>query len=436
MNGSRALIFAAAGAFLLACCAGLAGAVRLAFPDTAGLLPPFERLRPLHETLALAGLLTGAAGLVLRTMSNAGARPAEAPVAAVMLAFVTLGPLAVLFHAGSGREYFAWPVAGNALLGLGFALILLEIARAWRVLRDRSPEGLWLIGFGALFVFASTIESALWLLPSVSGDVVRDLSVQWHGVDTLFAGLNAFLYGCGVLIVSGKPKPLRSAPLYAIAAIGVLFTFAHHHYISPQPLIFKIIALGASLLAVTSFVRRWPVFAAKQPPAHTRAPDDDFWRSVEGWTLVSVASGVLFAIPQVNLLVHGTNLIVIHAMGSMIGVGVVIVVAGGLRLATGAAAKDWKRARLGMRLVNGALIGLWLALGADGLIEGVGRAQSDYIAYRDLRDMALIGFPLFGTVLFAGIVLMSAALAIAYARAPAPAAAASRRERRDTGELV
>ncbi|KAF0182170.1 MAG: hypothetical protein FD124_911 [Alphaproteobacteria bacterium] len=435
MSGSRALLLAAAGAFLLACCAGLAGAVRLVVPDAGAWLPPFEMLRPLHETLALGGLLSGAAGLVLRVMSDAGGKPAGAPVACVMIAFATLGPLAVLFHLGSGREYFAWPAAANALLGLAFALILLEIARAWRLLCDRSPEGLWLIGFGAVFVLASAIESALWILPSVSGDVVRDLSVQWHSIDTLFAGLNAFLYGCGVLIVSGKPKPLRSAPLFAIAAIGVLFTFAHHHYISPQPMIFKVLALGASMLAVMSFVRRWPAFAAKQPPAHERAPDDGLWRSVEGWTLVSVASGVLFAIPQVNLLVHGTNLIVIHAMGSMIGVGVFIVVAGGLRLAPRAAATDWARANWGMRLVNGALIGLWVSLGADGLIEGVGRTHAEYFAYRELRDVALIGFPVFGTALFAGIALMSVTLASAYVRAPAGAAAAPA-EPRDTGELV
>jgi len=46
---------------------------------------------------------------------------------------------------------------------------------------------------------------------------------------------------------------------------------------------------------------------------------------VELWAIVSFGSGILFAIPQFNLIVHGTCLIVIHGMGLMIGVQVMLV---------------------------------------------------------------------------------------------------------------
>ncbi len=419
----------AGACFVLASLVGLAGAAALAAP--APLAPLFARfaiIRPLHELLALAGALCGGAGVILGVAAKLGGDVRGGVTLAGLGAFIAASAAAILSGAGAGREYFAWPAAANVLLIAGVLGLLSEIFRNRRALSARAPEGLWLISFGALFIVWGAAESSFYLAAPLARDLVKDLSLQWHAIDTFFAGLNALLYGCGVLILADKPKPLRGLTLFTVASLSLLFTFGHHHYVSPQPAIFKVLSVGASMLALVSFFRH--LAAYKKQQAGALAPDHILWRTTELWTIISILSGVAFAVPQVNLLVHGTNFIVVHAMGSLIGVGVMLIMACGLRLAPASAPIAWGRVTLAAWLVNGALGGLWLALGADGLIEGLGRVHSDYIAYRGWRDIALLGFPVFGLALSIGLGI----LCIELIRAHAPAAVVARNVSDDLSE--
>lgn len=416
---ARHFFIVAAAGFAASSLIGLLAAAAIALPQGRPAPVDFSILRPLHTFLAIAGILAGLQGLVLSIPGpDRTPWPARLQLGA-MAAFIVFGAVAQTLGIGSGREYFSWPLGLSVLLFAGLALMLWRLFAGASALERRSPEGFWLIGLGGLLILVSLIESELWRLDAVASDYVRNLTLQWHGIDSFFAGINIALYGSAAYLMSDRPKALRGRALFLVAGFGLLFTFGHHHYVSPQPHFLKSLAFIASMIAVLSFWRHIAAYrtmhAADLGERHLLA----LWRSVEFWTLASIATGVLFAVPQINLIVHGTYLIVAHAMGSMIGVNVLIVMAGGLARAHRPEAVSVPRVLLGVRLVNLALILIWIDLGAAGLVKGVMRVGGGYHDYQPIVDLLMVGFPVGGLALIAGLGLLSAELVRVNLKAPA-----------------
>ena len=408
MNNRYHLLFAASGAvFIAASIIGLLGAVKIAYPSALLEVLPFTILRPLHAFLAISAVLIGLQGLVLAIIGEPVSRRWFWIYGAGLALFVIGGGGALTAGQGSGREYFSWPVLVSAPLLVALIMFLWKLFLAGRRLERRSPEGFWLIGFGGAFILSGLVESHLWRFPAIASNFVQDLTIQWHGIDTFFAGVNTVLYGCGVFMLSPKPKPLRNKMLFGVAGFSLLFTFGHHHYVSPQPGFLKTLAFIASMLAMVSFLRHLRAYGKLSRPSFSNSYAAPLWRTVQLWTIMSIASGVLFAVPQLNLIVHGTYLVLIHAMGSMIGVNFMIIVAGGLAFAAKRRQIRPARIRWGVQLVNLSLAALWLTLGAAGLLKGIIRIDGDYHDYQPLRAIALYSFPIAGAVLLAGVALLS-----------------------------
>jgi len=395
----------AAACFLAAGGTGVLTALASTASD-AWLLLPLQNLRPMHTLFSIAGAIAGMLAMTEAVIGKAhpgrGAQGAGATLALISL-FVVGAALSIALGYGSGREYVSWHPAASVPLLAAMAASAIGIFRVRSGLFRFAPEGGWLIGTGYAFVMLGLVESHLWLWPWVGLDSVRDLTVQWHGIDLLFAGMNVALYGAAAALVSQRQPTPRRSSLYAIALFSLLFTFGHHHYASPQPGFLKTLAVVASLLAIVSFLRH--ARAARRGEAHGNAP---IWqapiRAAALWTLVATGSGILLAIPQVNTLYHGTYTIVIHAMGSMIGALFMLVIAGSLVVAGRFA--DGQRIRLGVRLVNGSLAALWVYLLALGTFEGLARVGADPLLVSQQLRPWMAGFALLGAVLLAGISLL------------------------------
>lgn len=401
------LLALAAAGFLASAWLGLVGSLEVAWPERFVALD-FSRLRPLHTLFALAATACGITGLLTALLAASGL-PLRWPTtrAVMLLAFVLIGGILAALGYGSGREYVSWVPLLTPLLWLPLLANGSDIFGSFRALAARSPEGFWLLACGAAFLIIGLLESHLWLLPAVSGDAVKDLTVQWQGLDLLFAGNNMSLYGLALFAVAPAAKPLRSGGLFAVAAVTVLFTFGHHHYVSPQPQWLKSMAVLASLLALVSFLRHARAYRASVA-AHSGPPTVSavLLAAVERWSLVSFASGIAMAIPYVNLFVHGTHAIVAHAMAGMIGVDFLLVIAGGIALTAGRDAWAGARLRLGVRLIDGALLVLWVVLGGAGITKGLARFSHDFSLYQPTAQMWLRAFPWVGLVLFSGIALL------------------------------
>lgn len=395
------LFMMAAGCIVVAAALGLITSLKIVEPGFASIGLPFQRLRPLHTFFSISAVISGLLALIAAiTGGSRASRTAMSRQLILMALFIGAGSLTLAAGITSGREYISWHPALSLLLFAAVFDAALQVFRAWRVLLLRSPESLWLIGLGCLFILLGLIESHLWLLPDIGYNSVRDLTVQWHGLDVFFAGINAALYGCAIQVTSRQGKPLRNRSLFIIAIASMLFTFGHHHYVSPQPGFLKILALVASLLAMVSFVRH---LRATQAMGEQSSPILPLLKAVETWTLVAVGSGILLAIPYVNTVLHGTYAVVIHAMGSMIGVNLMIILAGGLAIVGMETPLRAGRIRFGVRVINYALTTLWVGLTSIAVMEGLLRVNTDYLMISaKLRPMLYI-FPVAGSVLLFGL---------------------------------
>ncbi len=368
---------------------GLVLGVKSVRPGLAMHLLPWERVLPAH-TLGVMVLLMAGVGALLERVIEGGAQ------GWVRLRRLMLGGLAVFFVAGagavvaghaSGLEYITWPLALSVMPGAFLVVAACSVWFALDHLCSRSPEGAWLLLMGlvlAVLGLAHRLAGA-----GVPGPT-RALTIEWHALDTIFAGLNTSLYGLGILLSSrpGGGRRLRSPRLYALAVVALLSTFGHHHYASGQPEVLKWTAFGASMLGIVSFLRH---LAMTRKGA--KADRDDaarFMRLAGVWTAFAVGSGVLFAVPPLNRLVHGTHAIVAHSMGSVIGVNVFLILSGLL------AGLPERRLTRVSGVASVALLLMVTDLFAAGVLKGVLRL--DGARSIDLRAVraVLMPLPVFG----------------------------------------
>lgn len=365
---------------------------------------PMQVLQPWHALGAMAFLIAGAATLLCLACRRMG-DPATAlewlvtPITGVLL---LAGGLGIAIGQGSGLEYLVWP---RGLSAAPLGLLALLAWTAWRRLDGlcrASPEGAWLLVMGATLALLGMIER---LLGSEMIEPTRALMIEWHAMDTIFAGLNTSLYGLAILCSPpvGAGRPLRSRWLYVVAVIALLSTFGHHHYGSAQPALLKWLALGGSLLGMVSFVRHLAMLRRARPSSTALAPADPLASAAGAWTLFAVGTGVLLAIPQINHLLHGTHAIVAHSMGAIIGVNVAIILAGVLG-ADGrgdpARARCVRRASWSMQV---ALALITLDLAVAGFCKGLSRLEGSHHENLSVVRAVLLPLPLLGLWLAASL---------------------------------
>jgi len=378
--------------------AGVLLAQKNALRDWALVVLPMQRLQPLHTLAAIGLVLAGIASLLWLTTERLETRPSSGSGRALILstaAALLIAAWTVVVGGGSGREYFSWAPAATPPLLLVLVALAVFFFRRFRIFSSASPEAAWLIGLGLLCMPLGLVEGHLYLLDAVPLD--KSLSFEWHALDIFFAGWNATLYGFGILFAGGGAKPLRARWLFVLAAFTFVSTFGHHHYLSSQPRSLKLIAVTASMLAGVSFLRHVRV-VWRERGAESSAPVAPFLRAAETWTLVAIGSGVVLAIPRVNLLLHGTWAIVAHSMVAMIGVNVMLVL-GGLVHHLDFDRAEARRLRTSIVWCNRLLGLIWLDLLAAGVTEGSLRFGFSHELVKSAAANLLVPLPTLGVFL-------------------------------------
>lgn len=408
-RGLRGLVTLPLVCLLLALALGVLVGFKAANPWWAVRSAPMQLIQPMHTFLAVAFVLSGTASLSVLMLERVGpplARVVSRGVMPTLALFVAVGAGSLVAGQGSGLEYLTWPRGLTAApIAVFFALAISATIRT-RALVRISPEGTWLLLIGLYLIPLGLTERVV--TSFLATGFTSRLTTEWHALDATFAGWNAALYGLGVLLASrpGEGKPLRSRWLFVLAAFALLSTFGHHHYVSPQADMLKVIAVVASMLGGISFVRH--ARSALRRREH-RLPADPLLASAERWTLFSLVTGILLAVPQVNLTLHGTHAIVGHSMCSMIGVDAMLVLAGFVQVADRrdpalAARLVWR-----VRAVSVCLILIALSLLAAGLAKGLMRVDHPFADYQRVIRWCLAPLP------WLGIALTLAFTALAYA---------------------
>lgn len=396
----RAMALLSLGSLLATLAIGLVLGLKAPFPTLGLTVLPIQIVQPLHVLLALFCVISGLTALTVMALDSISDRPWTRlgwTALWILLAFVSLGSLGIVAGFWSGVEYVPWPVVLTPLpLVLITALAIAFYQRLGRA-SALSPEASWLIGLGLILMALGLVERTGGLLAPLNFG--RELSVEWHSLDIIFAGWNATLYGFGILILAkpGRGKPLRSRMLFALAAFTLISTFGHHHYMSPQPMLIKYIALTASMLAGLSFIRHCR--AAVKARGATKAPEtpaEPFLAAAETWSLVAIGTGITLAIPQINLILHGTWAVIGHSMCAVIGVNTMLLMAGFVHyLGPNDAALARRLAKM-VRWTNIMLALVFLDFVAAGVVRGVLRLDHPFLEFQPVMLRFLWPLPVFG----------------------------------------
>jgi len=294
------------------------------------------QLRPLHTTFASAWIYLGAVTCVFAFLFREFGEPTPADKLRFKLQMVCwglagLGILVTLpLGITTGREYLGFHPAFSLLIVVGWLLF------AWtffsKVRRDfwSRPVYVYMWATGIVLFLYTFLEGHAWLLRSVRGQPVVDLQIQWKSCGTLVAAFNQMVYGSLIYLVektTGDERTGQSKRAFALLGVGLLNSFtnyAHHTYHLPQSHLIKWIAFCVSMLEVILLVGVYrDAVALMRRERKSPLSFNPILRFVElskCWNLFLLSIAILISIPPLNALIHGTHVVMAHAMGSELAI--------------------------------------------------------------------------------------------------------------------
>lgn len=301
----------------------------------------FTSLRPIHTTFAAAFIFLGGVAVVHRYFEDVAGPMGSAERLLVRLQVILwaiagvgiLGSLATGVF--SGREYMGFhPVLSIPVL-IGWLLFTWNFFSHLGKGLFHRPVHISMWAVGLLFFIYTYIEQHAWMLSGVFADPLMDMRLQWKATGTLVGSFNLLVYGSLFYIgnkISGSETYSHSRLAYALFAVGLLnsFTnFGHHTYHLPQSHIVKWISFIISMTEIIILTRVvWDIAAmvkarCPEPPCSIRL----FMTSTKWWTGFILATSIVISIPPLNSLIHGTTVVMGHAMGAEIGIDAMVLFA-------------------------------------------------------------------------------------------------------------
>lgn len=388
------------------------------------------QLRPLHTTFASAWIFLAAVACVYKFLGDRFGAPSAADMQRFRLQMVCwgmagLGALVTLpLGITSGREYLGFHPALSMLIAVGWALFAWTFVAKVRKDFWRRPVYVYMWSVGILFFLWTFAEGHAWLLPFVSDNPVADLQIQWKSCGTLVASFNQMVYGALLYLGekrSGDPRIAQSRTAFALFGVGLLNSFtnyAHHTYHLPQSHVVKWVAFVASMLEIVILVRVFHEVTAAVPRKGVSfrryCASSRLLELSKRWNLFLLSVAILISVPPLNALIHGTHVVMAHAMGSELAIDSYVLLAFFAWTLAEVFPKrevregiiDNPAVRESIVLVNAALVCLVALLLVRGLTTGVTR----YLGSED--PVWIEGFPY--TFAFAGTVLAIFLLRVLY----------------------
>ena len=299
-------------------------------------------LRPLHTTFASAWIfLGGVACMAYYLFEERGPTRQEKRVIKLQLlawGLAGLGVLATLpFGVTSGREYLGFVPAISLLILVGWLIFAFTFFRRVGAGFFARPVYVYMWGAGILYFVYTFTEGHAYLLPGLEQHPIADLQVQWKSCGTIVAAFNQIVYGCLIFVgerLTGDRRPGHSKTSFALFGVGLLNSltnYAHHTYHLPQSHLIKWVAFGVSMLEVILLVLVFREVTALL--GRGRKSSLEFRTSAhfielsKCWNLGLLTVALLISVPPLNALIHGTHVVMAHAMGSELAIDSYILVA-------------------------------------------------------------------------------------------------------------
>tara|TARA_R110002096_G_scaffold154_11_gene799 strand:- start:5388 stop:6743 length:1356 start_codon:yes stop_codon:yes gene_type:complete len=397
---------------------GVIGGFQFLFPEFLQELL-FTKTRPLHVSLVIASIFLLAIGGIYFYLPRQ-CKLALYSIRAVQLhfwIFLATGIAIILCYLSGqfgGREYFEFPPILSLpifltwiLFGVNYFNTVRQDATAW-------PVYYWMWGTGIVFFFITYTEAHLYLIPYFRENMVREIMVQWKSYGALTGSWNMLVYGTALFLatrISGCDKYARSKMafgLYFLGLFNLMFGWAHHTYLVPSDTWIRSFAYFVSMTELFIFGKIiWDWRASLQDWQKNRHCNAyRFLFAADIWVFVNLALALVISVPAFNLFTHGTHITVAHAMGSTIGINLMILLASVFyvireELPHEVHARCSQHLRAGYLTINLSLAVFFTAL----VLAGIGKGSYDGSSFQEMMSGIrpfLIVFTLSGVSLMIG----------------------------------
>lgn len=417
---SAAKGFVITGLIALLCGAlfGVIGSWQHVIPGVVDAIP-FVKSRPLHVSLVIAWIFLTAVGGVYHYLPKIVGAPLHSTRLAWLHLAIFIGTgiaVVVSYFMGrfGGREYWEFPPVLGIPIAASWLLLIYNFFRTANKHKGPWPAYLWMWGTGIVFFLITYAEANLYLFPHFTGNMVRELTVQWKAYGALTGSWNLLVYGTAMVVMersTGNTAIARSKTAFLLFGLGftnLLFGWAHHIYPVPSALWIRVLAYGISMtewIILARMIRQWRG-TLEEGKRGQGSMTGRFLFASEAWVFINLGLALLISIPAINLFTHGTHITVAHAMGSTIGINTTILFASVFFISS---APITKNLRVGFWLFNGSLLVFWLCLVGAGMVKGYYTVLSD-LPFQSIMQRArpfIVGFAVSGVGLFIGLSVLT-----------------------------
>ncbi|HJM58739.1 MAG: hypothetical protein CMJ98_01405 [Planctomycetes bacterium] len=291
------------------------------------------QLRPLHTTFASAWIYMGCVACVYAYLGDQFGEPSKGERLRFRLHMILWGVaglaslITLLAGISSGREYLGFHPLISIPILVGWVLFGFTFMRRVASGFWGRPVYVYMWSVGVFFFVYTFLEGHAHLLPWVEARPVVDLQVQWKSCGTLVASFNQMVYGALTYFGEKKSDDKRIGQsstgfwLFGIGLLNSFTNFAHHTYHLPQSPLIKWIAFTVSMLEIILLLKLLQeITAALRAQARRRNRPLDLASRMVGlakrWNCFLLTLALLISVPQLNALIHGTHVVMAHAMGS------------------------------------------------------------------------------------------------------------------------
>lgn len=378
----------------------------------------FEQLRPLHVSSVIFWIILCAAGISGHFMSEfTGHQKQQNSLKRLQyyLFAISISAILVCYLMGlfGGREYWEYPPLLSIPLGMAWLLFMISMIRQSRhFFRQPVYVWMWFTGvFSFLFTFS---ESYLWLIPSLRGRVIQDITLQWKSNGSMVGSWNMLIYGSSIYLMD-KLAPNKKYGysriaflMYLLGLTNLMFNWGHHIYTVPARPFIRPVSYIVSMSEWIILARMIRMFrkSMKENRNYLSVPGFRFLMASEYWILANLALAIFMSVPALNLYTHGTHMTVAHAMGSTIGINTMLLLGMVVYVMSGNTARQRTTLKYGFWITQISLMIFWFSLIIAGLIKAVWQMGNQLKPFQTMMEDARPAFILFvlsGTGLVIGL---------------------------------
>lgn len=317
---------------------GLLAALQYVLPDFLKEWIPFNKMRPFHVTTVLSWIILSATGSIYFFMANIEKLKlySNRLMEAHLVLFVLTGiGIYIAYATGEmqGREYLAFTpfltipiLIGWLLFGINYFKTLINKVKNW-------PVYYWMWATGITFMIYHLCEAHFWMIPNLRELPIKDMMVQWKSYGSFTGSWNMLVYGISIYVMSkikNDPAVGRGKLaffFYFLGLTNLMFGWAHHTYILPTIPWIRYVAYAISMtewVVLGYMIYSWKK-SLPQPIIESFKLSYKFLMATDFWIFLNLILALLFSIPSINYLTHGTHVTVAHSMGTTIGINTTIL---------------------------------------------------------------------------------------------------------------